>query len=281
MVESTRVLRQSAVRVIARREFEQLLRGVAWYLAIAATMFGMAWFLGNDLENLRRTNVLVSVNPFQVPVLTAVLLLAFLLSVAAVISVARDRQRGTLEVLFYGPIDEASYLGGKLLGQLGVYIVALPILLAGIAALSLFTGFAMTATLLGTLAASIVPAAAVIALGLLLSSLAPSVRSAIILLVVAIAVLVGVGIAATFIGLMPIENPSSPIIPVRDSLTRIAALIDWISPFSHLERVMEQLTIGATGAAFATAVRSLVFAALALAGATVALRKRGVRRHED
>ena len=62
-------------------------------------------------------------------------------AVSAAVSAARDRESGTLEVLFYGPVDELSYVLGKVGGLLVAYVAALPLLLLSLLLLALLTGF--------------------------------------------------------------------------------------------------------------------------------------------
>src|SRR5687767_2990856 len=110
--------RLHASSVVAQREFQSLARGLGGYVALAAALVGVAWILGTDLELVRANGLLVQDNTFQAPLLGAVLMLSMFLSISAVVSVARERERGTLEVLFYGPIDEVAYVAGKFMGQL-------------------------------------------------------------------------------------------------------------------------------------------------------------------
>ena len=44
---------------------------------------------------------------------------------------------------------------------------------------------------------------------------------------------------------MPIEDPSSPVLPLRDALAGLDAAVSWISPFAYLERVVEGVVAGA------------------------------------
>ena len=273
--------RGNTVRVIAGREFEQLRRGLGSYIALVVTLLVVSWLVGTDVNALRSSGLLVAEDPFAAPLLSAVLVLAFFLAVSAVVSVARDRERGTLEVLFYGPVDEISYLVGKLTGQVTAYLAALPVVLLGLLALQLLTGFVISGSLVMTLLLSVIPAAEIVVVGLLFSVIGRSVRAAVLLFVSIVILLVGISFAASFVALIPIDGADSPIIPLRDALARLAVVVDWVSPFAHLERTTQHLAAGRTSAAVTTMMMSVAYAGLALALAAVGLAHRGVRRRED
>jgi membrane-associated phospholipid phosphatase len=130
-------LRLHAARVVAWREVRLAVVGLGGYVAVSLALLAAGWIISNDVRAVRAADVLVLEHPFRTPVTVAVLLVSMFLGVSAVVSVARERDRGTLEVLFYGPIDEASYLAGKLFGQLGGYAAALPVLLIGLSRINL------------------------------------------------------------------------------------------------------------------------------------------------
>jgi hypothetical protein len=92
-------------------------------------------------------------------------------------------------------------------------------------------------------------------------------------------VMLGTAAANAIVLMVPIDNPSSPILPLRDALAGVNAVLRWVSPFAYMQRIVgEGVAIGAwqtagiglAGALAATCVM------LALAGAW--LRWRGVQR---
>jgi hypothetical protein len=124
---------------------------------------------------------------------------------------------------------------------------------------------------------SVVPAAAVLAFGLLLSVLATRLRSAMLLFVSVSVLFVGISFGYGIVSSMPIDTPSSPILPVRDSLAGLDAVVDWLSPFAYLARVLEFVALGAWSAATGGLLTGLIHVALTLGLATWWLRRRGVR----
>ena len=209
-----------------------------------------------DVRALEAGGLLVLAEPFRSPLSVAILVLALFLAVSAAVSAARDRESGTLEVLFYGPVDELAYVLGKVGGLLVAYLAALPLLLVSLVLLALMSGFMLTPKILVSLALSVVPAAEIVGFAVLLSVGTGRVRNAVLLLVGITALLFGVGVAYSMVLLVPISDSSSPLLSLRDALAALDTGIRWISPFSYLDRVVEGVMTGA----WRTALLSLLAA---------------------
>lgn len=270
------VPRWTAVSVIAWRETKAAARGLGGYIALTAALVAAAWMLLINLRALGAAGVLVLADPFRPPVAMAMLVLALYLAVSAAVSTARDRESGTLEVLFYGPVDELAYVLGKVAGLLVAYLAAMPLLLVSLMLLSFVTGFSLTARLLASLVLSVVPAAEIVSFGVLLSVGTSRVRSAVLLLFGVTAALLGIAFAYSIVLLVPITDPSSPVLPLRDTLAALDAGADWISPFAYLERVVEGTASGAWRTALASLVAGVAYAATMIGLAAYWLRRRGV-----
>jgi ABC-type transport system involved in multi-copper enzyme maturation permease subunit len=268
--------RLQIVSAIAAREARSNLGSTSLYLALTAALFGAVWVLLVDIRALRAGGFLVLANPLGPPAMVTVLLLAVYFAVSAAVSVASDRESGVLEVLFYAPVDEISYAAGKLAGLLIAYGLSLLIVLASFACLAFITGFALTGAVLVTLLVSIIPAAAVIAFGILLAIGNNHVRTAVVLLVGVMAVLTGVSLLYGVVLLLPIEDPSSPILPIRDALATLDATLRWLSPFAWLETGVDATLAGAWRTALVSLLVAMAGSALMLAAAALWLRRRGV-----
>jgi ABC-type transport system involved in multi-copper enzyme maturation permease subunit len=269
------------IGVLAGREFKMTMGSASTYTVLGLALGLAGWMLSNDVALVRSNGLLVHVAPFRGPLLGALLVLSFFLAVSAVLSVARDRDRGTLEVLFYGPIDEMTYLAGKLAGLLGAYGAIMPLLLAGLVVLSMFTRFEIGINLIAALALSIIPAAGIVAVGLLLSAAAKRVRSSILFFITAVGLFVGAAVSYSFVSRVPVEDPASPILPLRDALGAVDAVLSRISPFTYLEQIFDAADTGAWTAIGGSLALSLVGTIIAALLASLALRWRGVRTREE
>lgn len=269
------------IGVLAGREFRITMRSTATYAALSLA-FGLAgWMLSNDVALVRSNGLMVHAAPFRAPLLGALLVLSSFLAVSAVLSVARDRDRGTLEVLFYGPVNETTYLAAKLAGLIGAYVVLMPALLGGLALLGLLTRFEISLELLAALVLSVVPAAAVVTIGLLLSAVAKRVRSAILIFIGVVGLFVGAETSYSLVSRIPVDDPASPVLPLRDALGAVDGALARISPFTYLEQVFDSAGTGAWAAVGGSLAILLAGTAVAGVLAVLALKWRGVRIRED
>jgi ABC-type transport system involved in multi-copper enzyme maturation permease subunit len=270
--------RASVARVIAWRDAKAAMRGWSGYLALSAATLAAAWMLIVELRALEAAGILVRSEIFRAPLAASLLVLALFLAVSAAVSVARDRESGTLEVLFYAPVDEVSYVLGKIGGLLVAYLAALPVLLACLFLLALITGFPMTAGVLASLPLSLIPAAEIVSFGVLLSIGTDSVRSALLLLIGIVVLLFSVSTGYRLVLLLPIDDPSSPILPLRDGLAALNAFVRWVSPFAYFERIVAGTTSGAWRTALLSLAAAVLYTAVAAGSAAAWLRRRTVLR---
>lgn len=267
------------VATLARREARAALSGAGVYVATTIALIAATWLLLIDVRALRVAGLLIPADPYRAPLDVALLVLAFYFAVSAAVSTARDRESGTLEVLFFGPVDEITYCLGKVLGLLAVYALCMPMLALSLVGLAWLSGLGLPATLATSLVFSLIPAAMVLSLGLILSIGTRRVRSAVLILGGVALVLLGGSAAYAIVLMVPIDNPSSPVVALRDGLAAVNAVLRWVSPFAYLQRIVaEGVAIGAwrnaaVGAAFALAATGVM---IGLAAAW--LRLRGVQR---
>jgi ABC-type transport system involved in multi-copper enzyme maturation permease subunit len=267
--------------VIARREAKAAMLGIGCYLALTLALVAATWILLVDVRALKTAGLLVLTDPFRPSVAVAMLVLALYFAVSAAISTARDRESGTLEVLFYGPVDELTYVLGKVGGLLLAYLAVLPLLLASLALLSWMSGFALTPAIPVSVALSVVPVAVVVGLGVVLAVGLGRVRSAVLLLIGIVAVLLGIRLAHGMVLLMPIADASSPVLPLRDALAALDAAAGWISPFAWLERVVDGALRADWQSALAGLGAAIAYALLMIGLAALWLRQRGVWRRGE
>ncbi len=178
-------------------------------------------------------------------------------------------------------MDETSYLAGKLVGLLSAYVAIMPMVLAGLIVLSLVTGFALGLNLFVALALSMVPAAGIVTVGLLLSAAAKRVRSSLLLFIATVGLFVGVGVSYSFVSRIPIDDPASPILPLRDALAALEGFLARLSPFTYLEQVFERANTGSWVAVWQSLSLSVIGIVAAGSLAILALRWRGVRAREE
>ena len=102
--------------VIAWREARAVMRGLGGYVALTLALVAATWVLLIDVRALEAAGLVVLADPFRPPLAIAMLVLAVYLAISAAVSTARDRESGTLEVLFYAPVDEITCVLGRSAG---------------------------------------------------------------------------------------------------------------------------------------------------------------------
>jgi len=81
--------------------------------------------------------------------------------------------------------------------------------------------------------------------------------------------------------LVPIEDPSSPVLPLRDALAALDTGVRWISPFAYLERVVDAVVNGAWRNALISLAVALAYTAFMISLAAYWMRHRGVHRRGE
>ena len=136
-------VRQSlrAAVAIGRRDARAAIYGLGLYVVMFISLVAAGIVLRNDLSALQATDFVIALNPLKSPLVVYIQVVAIYIAISSAITVARDRDRGTLELLIYGPVDYASYLLGKFLSQITCYAVCVIFGFVSINLFAIITGF--------------------------------------------------------------------------------------------------------------------------------------------
>jgi ABC-type transport system involved in multi-copper enzyme maturation permease subunit len=267
-------------RTVQRRDLHATLHSFGLYVTLSTAIAVAATVLRNQMATVQEVGLSALSNPFALSLFGAVVLSSAYLAVTSTLTIARERDRGTLETLFYGPVDAEAYLWGKYLSQMGAYVLMAAVYLAALAAYALVTNFAFTPKLIWAALLSIATASAVVAVGILLSTLNRSARGALLALLAVVilflAVQLGHDLVAGLMGGLP-RNCTHPLFTLQTLLARLDAAANWLSPFAHLERGIDAILRGSVGEVLLMAGLSLAYTVLALSLAARTLRRKGVR----
>jgi ABC-type Na+ efflux pump permease subunit len=270
--------RLHAARVIAGRDLLGLAASPGPYAALTLAMLATLVIVRGHLDALARGQLLILADAFTLPYFVAATVAMLFLALSSAATVARERDHGTLETLFYGPVDAPSYVLAKHAAQVGAFA------LMGLAAAGLLLGYAgLTGLRIGgtfplALLLSLASAAAVAALGVALSTLTRSVRSAFGLFVLVTALLLAVRLGADLLAGTPVDNNQSPLLFARDLFVALDALAARLSPFALFQDGVDAAVRG-DPAGYLSALAVACVHCLALLWAAVRLlERRGVRR---
>jgi ABC-type transport system involved in multi-copper enzyme maturation permease subunit len=200
------------------------------------------------------------------------------LALASVATIARKRDQGTLEVLFYGPVDVRAYVLAKYLAHvlaylpIGLGLAALMFAYAGMTGLRLPQAFALELLL------SVFTAAAVTALGVCLSTLARGVRAGIALLGVLTALFLAIRVGSELLSGIAVTNNVSPLLVLRNVVLALDATAGYVSPFGLFQSGVDALVRQDLVAYVSMILLSCLQCAVLLTASARLLARRGVRR---
>lgn len=234
--------RWHAIRVIRERYSQVSLGRLGIYVVTAVALATSALTLHNTLRYTERNVVFIADQPLFLPILVCAVLVSFYLGVTASISVSRERDRKTLEVLMYGPVDESAFLLGIFFAQIQIFLITLAFTFvwSNLAVWVLNLGFSFE--VLGVFLASIVMTSAIVAFGQLTAVWGDKTRTALIVFILILLFLVGLQVADQVVSAIVVSSsPTSndPVLIIRNALALATRIIQWISPYSQLVQAMD------------------------------------------
>ena len=272
--------RWHAINIIRDRNTQVTLYHFGIYVTITLALVTSALALHNTLRFTERNVVFVANQPLFLPILVCTGLVSLYLGVIASVSVSRERDRKTLEVLMYGPVDEAAFLLGIFLAQLLIFLVAMAFLFiwSNLAVWVLNLGFSFE--VIGVLIASILMASVIVAFGLFTAVWGDKTRTALVVLILVLLLLAGVQIADQVVSNIIVStNPSSndPILIIRNALAMLTRLIQWISPYAQLTQAMDALVNHSLVSYLVNLGIMLIQSSVLLVGGIKLLSRKGAR----
>lgn len=271
--------RFNAVRVIAKRELFSTLYGLGLYIVLAIifllTSYGSVRL---SLLNVVENGLEALPNPIAWPFFLTVFLAATYLGLCSAIAISREREQGTLEVLFYGPVDSISYVLGKFSQQLLTFGVVLVFSLINFFIISQFTNLGFSGGFFGLLILSIFLAASMVAFGIFLSSVAKRTIVGVVLFIALVLFFVIFWAAHSFIMSLPGRNLTTFLIYARLILDNLNIVIQWISPVSYFLRGMMAVGLGSFSQYAVSIISSIIYSAVLLGLAVFMFERKGVKR---
>ncbi len=228
-------LRWRVIPLIARLELRDGVFGWSLYLTAAVALLAGALLLSNAVRSVAESGVEIVSRPFYFPLLIATSLAALYLAGWAALAIARPRDQGALRVLFFAPVDAAGLIAGQALSGLVLYGIFLLITIPVFLLLALLVNLPFPPLLFAGLLVSPALIAPAIGLGLLISALALSARSAIFLLAVVLASLLVVQLGYSALLQIPATSRYyDALLFLREVLRALREALHWLSPLALL-----------------------------------------------
>lgn len=255
-------LRWRVARQVAGQELRDALFGWAFYVIAALGPLLSALFVYNSLNFVASSGLLILGRPFFVPLLLTTTLAALYLAAWAALAIARPRDQGALRVLFFAPVDAYGVIGGHILAGAGLYALLALATTPLLALLSWLTNLPFPPALLVGLLVSPVFATVAVAIGLFISTLAGSSRSAMFFFGATLALVLAIPIGYTaLLSVPPTSRYYDALLFLRQLLRTLRDLLNWISPYALLSagldaaaraswtELLQRLLVGAAGVA--------------------------------
>lgn len=269
--------RMNAARLIGVRGFKAAIYGLALYLVSFAACVIAAAFTNTYIGAIDENGFMILANPLNLPLSLAITIAAIYLAIAASISISRERDSGTLEVLFYGPVDSVSYILAKYIEQVLAFVVMLVLYAIVFVVFGELTNYGFSGDMVLSMVLSLALASGVTAFGILLSSITKTMRTSILLLIALFVVFLGIQWGESFVAGLDPKGISPALFYAKSFLSLSARLVNWISPFAYLNRGMEALAVGNMAGYIGSFLLSLLYSAVLLALSIVSLQRKGVR----
>ena len=229
--------------VIQQQQSLTAIYNIGLYIILFFGYLSACLILQNNVKSAEINHVFVSSLPLFLPLLLCVAIVSMYLAVLASIQVSRERDKGTLEVLFFGPVNESAYLWGIFLAYVKIFLGAILLVFIWALAASWILHLAFSYKLILMLLSSILMASGLISFGNLTGVLGKKTRSALVYFFLAILILGSIQIGDQIMGIFiqSAATVTNSILFIRNALAFLSNAIQWISPFSQMTILMDAL----------------------------------------
>jgi hypothetical protein len=202
---------------------------------------------------------------------------AVYLAAWAALAIARPRDQGALRVLFFAPIDPVGLVGAHLVGAIGVYILFVLLTMPLFAVLAALTNLPLPVTLFAGVIVSPALVAPAIGIGLFISAIASSARSAVFLFAAALAVVLAAQLGySALLQIPPTSRYYDALLFLRELLRVVREVLQWVSPLALLSQGLDAAFRGSWRELLLSVVSGIGGALIWLGLAVWALGRRGV-----
>lgn len=224
-------VRMAIIKTIAGRGLKSSLTGYGWYILVLLNSVIAALLIRNYVTAVEEQGILVLSSPLGFPFSIVITVSAFYLAVTASIAVSREKDNGTLEVLFYGPVEAETYVLAKYFEQLCKYLLMLVFYGVLFTVFGFLTNFNTPSELGPYILASVGLGSNIIAGGLLISTLTNKIRNSILLLIALMSGFLGFHFLEIAINNLNLSMVSPAFNSSLTIINFIARVVKMFSPF--------------------------------------------------
>lgn len=225
-------------RAIVDRISKIRLQSIGFFLSLTVSLLFAAFIMVNAIRFIEVNHILIERQVISTPLLIIALTLSLYLALSVSVTVAREYDKGTLELLLYGPVDELGFLLGNLLAHLNLFFGGLAVALLWSVFNIWMLNLSFSFTILLILIGYILMAVELISLGLLSAVWGGKSRNAVVLLVIILLILGGIQLGDQLISNFVQVSGSvvnDPLLFTRNIFSFLNNIIRWISPYSQVK----------------------------------------------
>ncbi len=247
-MSSKKILPGREASVIASHIGQLTWRGIGIFIILFSALLTGAVLLNNSTRFLEKNLVLVDKEPLFLPIYLSGVVLSIFIGLLASMRVARELDKGTLELLFYGPVESRQYLSGVAIGYMGIGLASVLVILFWAKLSEMLLNLAPDAKLFGLLLSVFLMICAFLALSLLIAILGGKARNAIAYFVLAVFLLLSFQIGDSLLSTLLLGGSATAtdaLSLVRKILYSVNEVLRWLSPFQITFEAAQNLNHGA------------------------------------
>jgi len=245
---------------------------------MALSLVIAAFVLKSSLSGVADIKATVIASPLTLALFFAVALGTTYLALCSAMAIARERETGTLEVLFYGPVDSVSYVFGRFIEQIMTFVTMLVFFAVYFVIAGSFTNIGFSVTFLLMLIFSVFVAGAMVSFGIFISSLIGRIRSSIIVFLALVIFFLGFSLGYNVLVNIPGDQLTMTQTYLRVILQAVNTVLAWVSPFAYLQRGFDAAALHEVSNYLVSIGQTLVYSLVLLVASIVCFNKRGVKR---
>jgi len=236
------------ISVLHKKLRQKQLWSIGFFAAVSISLISASLILINNFRYVDVNNIMVERQILSTPVLVIGLLLSLFLGITASVNLSREYDKGTLELLLYGPVDEVAFILGNFWAQISLFGWTMVGVFIWSNIIIWMFNLAFDLSLLLILLGCVIMAVEIVAFGLLTAVLGGKTRNALVVYILVLAIFGGVQIGDTLVANLVLISGSTvtdPLLFLRNVLETANNVLRWVSPYAQLQRSVNALLVGA------------------------------------
>jgi ABC-type transport system involved in multi-copper enzyme maturation permease subunit len=280
VIDSRKMYKQIQTAItIHKRDLRIALFSPALYIVTTVSILVGIVIIRNYLSYIESNGLYPMPDLFSFPFRWVIIVTGVYLAFSAVVAIARERESGTMELLFYGPVDNVSYVVGKYSAQFTLYCLLIVLYLICFLILSNIAGVHIPESFFMMMLLSLFTGAYLISVGIFVSTISKSVRSATLAFLTLIASALFIQTSQALLSsIAPESDYYNPVLLLQQLLAWIQTLLSWLSPFSYLNYGVDEMLRGNMAAFLRVIGLATVFSLVFIVSSIIGLKIRGVRQ---